>query len=92
MTGKSVSYQVLHDFTLVEGEEALDMFKFSAMNLPDLTEELSLKYQVLSDTTAMIGVVIQEECVPTKDNDCELEELETIQFGRGVVKTEEPEV
>ena len=55
----------MHDFTLVEGEEALDMFKFSAMNLPDLTEELSLKYQVLSDTTAMIGVVIQEECVST---------------------------
>lgn len=57
-----------------------------AMRLPELTTEQSIKYQVLSETTAMVGVVKQEN----KDGG-ELEEIDTIQFGKGSVVLPEPE-
>lgn len=85
-TGNPVNFIfTTNDFTEVEPEKAMNMFKVCAYNLPELTSQQSIKYQVLSDTTAMIGVVKQER------QGGELKEIDTIQFGMGVVKTPEPE-
>ena len=48
------------DFSKVDSEDEIVAFKFAAYNMPDLTTERSVKYQVLTETTAMIGVVKQE--------------------------------
>ena len=74
------------DFVQVSEQQSLNLFKIAAMNLPELTQDQAIKYQVLSDTTAFIGVVEQENT-----DGGEAEEIETIQFGRGVVRTAEPE-
>ena len=52
---------------------------------PELSVEDSIKYQVLSEGTAFIGVVEQD------DLDQELEEIEPIRFGQGVIRLPEPE-
>ena len=48
------------------------MFKLAAMNDPQLTVDEAVYYQLLTDETAMIGSVMQEN-----DNG-ELETIETI--------------
>merc|ERR1712038_1606079 len=59
----------------------------AAMNDPQLNIEKATKYQVLTDETAMLGMVMQ------KDNTSgELKKIDTIQFGRKTVKTNEPEL
>jgi hypothetical protein len=62
------------------------MFKFAAMSDLQLTVENAIKYQVLTDETAMIGMVMQ------KTTKMELKKIDTIQFGRRIVKTNEPEL
>ena len=48
------------DFSKVDSGDEIVSFKFAAYNMPGLTTEQSVKYQVLTETTAMIGVVKQE--------------------------------
>jgi len=45
------------NFAKVSEDESMGMFQMCAMRLPKLTTEQSIKYQVLSETTAMVGVV-----------------------------------
>lgn len=52
---------------------------------PELSVEDSIKYQVLSEGTAFIGVVEQDNLGE------ELEEIEPIRFGQGVIRLPEPE-
>jgi len=54
----------------------MSLFKLCAMKNKPTTEQ-SIKYQVLCDSTAMIGVVKQNN-----KNVGELEQIETVQFGR----------
>jgi hypothetical protein len=75
------------DFIEVEEEQSIGMFKLAAMNDPQLDVEEAIKYQVLTDKTAMIGMVMQED-----NSSGELKKIDTIQFGRRTVKTNEPEL
>ena len=52
---------------------------------PELSVEDSIKYQVLSEGTAFIGVVEQN------NEDEDREEIEPIRFGQGVIRLPEPE-
>ena len=80
-TGKPIDMSFNQaDFTEVKDQESSDLFQFCAMSLPDLTAEQSIKYQVLSDSTAMIGVIKQKN-----DENGELRKIDTIQFGNGVI-------
>ena len=62
-TGMPVNHEfTAADFIKVDDESSLNMFKIAAMNLPEdeLTVENSIKYQVLTDETALFGEVKQE--------------------------------
>ena len=73
------------DFSKVDSENENLAFKFAAYSILDLTTEQSVKYQVLSETTAMVGVVKQE------NSNGELQQIDTIQFGKGQLSLPEPE-
>ena len=64
------------EFVETRAEDAVGLFKLCAMKM-GLTTQSSIKYQVLCDTTAMIGVVKQKG-----KNVGELEQIDTVQFGK----------
>jgi len=70
---------------MASDDKALNIFKVAASKQNKLSVEDAIKYQVLTDSTAFIGVVIQEN---TSED---LEELEPIRFGTGVIRLPEPE-
>ena len=73
------------EFSVVDRQSEDMMFKYAAYNKEGLTTGESEKYQVLTDTTAMVGVVKQEK------SNGELQQIDTIQFGKGQLSLPEPE-
>ena len=75
-TGQPVSLRFNSgDFIRASDDKSLNVFKVAANLGPELSVEDSIKYQVLSEGTAFIGAVEQDNLGE------ELEEIEPIRFG-----------
>ena len=64
------------DFVEVAQNQVSSLFKLCAVKM-GLDTEKSIKYQVVCDSTALIGVIKQKN-----KNETELESLERVQFGK----------
>ena len=75
-TGQPISLAFdFDDFVMATEDKVRNIFKVAASMDPKLSVEDAIKYQILTDSTAFIGVAVQEN---TSDD---LEELEPIRFG-----------